>query len=79
MLMYIFPDPVVAPAGKALVDAVPFTILFRQEAPLCSAARYPEYTFNEESAVGFFPSIGTGMTFQEGIELFPLVVSKGCI
>ena len=79
MLMYIFPDPVVAPAGKALVDTVPFTVLFRQEALLCSAARDPEYTFNEESAVGFFPRICMGMTLQEGIELFPLIVSKGCI
>jgi hypothetical protein len=68
MLMYIFPDPVVAPASKALVDIVPFAVLFRQEAPLCSTARDPGYTFNEESAVGFFPGICTGMTIQEGIE-----------
>ena len=78
MLMHIFPDFVIAPAaGKTLVNTIPFAVFIRQQAPLRSAASNPEHAFNEKAAVGFFPGICTGMFFQESIDLFPLVVSKG--
>jgi hypothetical protein len=39
--MHLLPDALVTPAGKPLVHAVPFAILFRQQAPLGTASRDP--------------------------------------
>ena len=39
--MHLLPDALVAPASKPLVYAVPFAILFRQQAPLGTAPRDP--------------------------------------
>lgn len=45
MLMHIFQYPVIAPAGKAIVDTIPTAVHFRQQAPLGSTASYPQYSF----------------------------------
>lgn len=65
MLMHIFPYLVVAPTGKALVDAVPVTVLFGKQAPLGSAAQHPQDGFNELSAVSFIARICSGVVLQE--------------
>lgn len=77
MVMHIFPDLVVTPAGKALVDAVPGTIFLRQQAPLGAATRDPEHGFQEKPTVGFLACIDSGMALQEGVNLAPFTFSKG--
>ena len=75
VLMHIFPDVMVAPAGKPLVYCVPVAIFFGQKAPLGSAAGDPEHAFHEKATISFLPSVNAGMILQEKIELFPLVIS----
>ena len=77
--MHLLPDAVVAPASKPLVNAVPFAVFIRQQAPLRSTAGNPEHAFNEETAIGFFPDICSGVVFQKRIDLLPLFVLKGYI
>ena len=79
MLMHIFPDIMVTPAGKAFVNTVPIAIFLRQEAPLRSAAGYPEHAFDEKTAIGFFSSVCSGMILQEGVDFLPLFVLKGYV
>lgn len=76
MLMHIFPDPVIAPACKTLVDAIPVTVLIRQQAPLGSAASDPQHAFQEKTAVGLLASIGSRMALQVGIDFVPLIFSE---
>src|SRR3989304_2292509 len=76
MLMHIFPDPVVAPASKALVDAIPVAVLFRQQAPLCSAAGDPKHSFQEKTTVSFLASIGSRVASQVRIDFVPLIFSE---
>jgi len=57
MLMHIFPYLVVAPAGKALVDAVPVAVFFGKQAPLGSAAQDPQDGFDEQSTFCFIANI----------------------
>jgi hypothetical protein len=56
--VHLFPDAMVAPAGEALVDAVPIAILLWQKAPLCAGAGYPKNRFNEETTSIFLTDIG---------------------
>ena len=79
MLMQVFPDFMVTPAGKPLVDAIPFTIRRGQKTPLRPTPGDPEHTFYKNPAGGFFPGINPGMVFQEKIDLLPLVVTKASI
>jgi len=66
------PNPMVTPAGKPLVHAVPLTIFFRQEPPLGSGARNPENGFKKETTACFLAHIGTRMSPQEGQDFVPL-------
>jgi len=59
MLMHVFPDPVIAPACKALVDTIPVAVLFWQQTPLGSAAGDPQHAFQEKTAVRLLTSIGS--------------------
>jgi hypothetical protein len=61
MLMHIFPYLVLAPAGKAFVDAVPVALVFRKQAPLGSAAQDPQDGFDELPAVCLLTSVGSGV------------------
>ena len=57
MLMHSFPDPFIAPAGKAFIDAVPVAVVFWQQPPLGAAACHPEDGFDEASAISFLPDV----------------------
>ncbi len=57
MLMHSFPDALITPAGKPLVDAVPFAVLFGQQSPLSAAAGHPEHPLNEAAAGGFWADV----------------------
>jgi hypothetical protein len=70
MVLHSFPDTFITPAGKPLVDAVPFTILFGQQSPLGTAARHPEYAFHEAATVGFLADVHLWTITQE-LEDFP--------
>lgn len=74
MLMHIFPDPMVAPACNALVDAIPVTVLFRQQSPLCSTAGDPQHSFQEKTAVRFLASMGSWVALQVWIDIVPLIL-----
>ena len=74
MLMHIFPDLVVAPTGKTLVDAIPVTVFFGQQSPLGSAAQDPQDSFDKPPAFSFFAGICPGMVVQKCVDLIPLIV-----
>jgi hypothetical protein len=61
MVMHLFPYSVVAPTGKALVDAVPVTVFFGKQSPLGPAAQDPQDGFDEQPAFSFLASIGPGV------------------
>ena len=78
VLMHIFPDVMVAPAGKTLIDRVPVAIFFGQKAPLGPTAGGPEHAFPEKTAIFFLPDVHARMILQEKIDISPLVVLEGC-
>ena len=65
MMMHSFPDPFITPAGKPLVDAVPFAIPLGQQSPLSTAASHPEHAFNEAAAISFLTDVHLWATTQE--------------
>jgi len=75
MLMHEFPDALVTPASKSLVDAVPIAVSFGQQAPLGTAARDPQYAFQEEAAGCFLPYVDARTIAQEGDDHWPLIIS----
>ena len=79
VLMHIFPDVMVAPAGKTLIDRVPVAIFFGQKAPLGPTAGGPEHAFHEKTAIFFLPGVHAWMILLEKIDISPLVVLEGCV
>ncbi len=75
MLMHLGPNTVVVPASKALVDTIPVAVLFRQQAPLGTAAGYPQYGFDKAPALTFLSYVSSGTVLQEIKHFLPLVVS----
>jgi hypothetical protein len=74
VLMHSFPDTLLTPAGKPLVDGVPVAVGFRQQAPLGAATGHPEDGFDEASALGFVANVNIWTGAQE-LEYFrPLVI-----
>lgn len=65
VLQHLFPNAVVTPAGKPLVDAVPLAVLLWEQAPLRAAAVYPEHGFQEAAALGFVADIDARIIAQE--------------
>ena len=57
MLMHPFPDTLVAPADKPLIDTVPPAVLGWQQPPGSSTASYPKDGFDEEATFGFLSSV----------------------
>jgi hypothetical protein len=53
VLMHSFPNTLFTPAGEPLVDAVPLTVLGRQQSPLGTASANPYDGFNEAAAFCF--------------------------
>ena len=76
MLMHIFPDPMIAPACKTLVDAIPVAVLSRQQTPLRSAAGDPQHAFQEQTAFSFLTSVGARVALQVRVDFVPLIFSE---
>ena len=77
--MHVFPDFGIAPTGKVFIDAIPMTVLFRQQAPLGPAASNPEHGFKEKTTVGILSRVDPGMVLQEGIHFVPFIFSKSYV
>jgi hypothetical protein len=72
----IFPHPIVTPAGKSLVDAVPVTILGWQQSPLGATAGYPHYAFHKATTLSFVGYVHVRASSQNARHLHPLIVSE---
>jgi len=57
VLMHSLPDTLHAPAGEALVDAVPSAIFGWEQSPLGTGPGYPQDTFDKALAFSFLPHI----------------------
>ncbi len=57
MLVHLLPNTVVAPAGKAFVDAIPVPVLLGQQAPLGTTPGDPEDTFDKTTALTFLTNV----------------------
>lgn len=68
VLVHSLPYFSVAPAGIALVDAIPVAIFGWQLAPLRSSAQEPVDALNETTAIGFFPGVYVGTLVQKLID-----------
>ena len=75
-LMHPFPYPFQAPADESLVDAVPLTLLGRQQPPLGAATGDPQHPFDEAAAIGFLADVHIGTAAQEFTDLGPLAGSQ---
>jgi hypothetical protein len=74
VVMHSFPDALLTPAGKPLVEGVPVAVGCRQQAPLGAATGHPEDGFAEASALGFVAHVDVWTGAQE-LEYFrPLVI-----
>lgn len=76
-----FPNTLVAPAPKALVDHVPFAILSRQESPRSTAAGQPQDALDESATFFLLPTnVGVLILAQEFRYLRPLgiIQSRAC-
>lgn len=65
MLKHIFPDLMVAPTGKALVDTVPVAEFLGKQSPLGCAAQDPQDGFDEQPAFGINACISPRMVLQK--------------
>lgn len=72
---HAFPNALVTPAGKSLVDRVPAAIFSRQQLPRSAAAGYPQHTFHKPSTFCFvLADVGIRFTAQEIPYLGPLII-----
>jgi len=74
LVVHSFPDALLTPAGKPLVDGVPTAIGFWQQAPLGAATGHPDDSFNETSAIGFGSNVKVRTGAQEPEDFGPLLV-----
>jgi hypothetical protein len=75
MLMQVFPDALVAPAGKPLVDAVPVAIPRWQLAPLGTAAHDPMNSLQEVTARLFCSRIHARTLAKKLVQLYMLIIA----
>ena len=76
VLMHPFPDSSVAPARKALVDAVPVAIAIGKQSPGRAASGHPKHGFDEEATVRLPAHIQVWAASQKLKNLRPLVVGQ---
>jgi hypothetical protein len=76
VLMHPFPDSFVAPASKALVDAVPPAVALWQQSPGRTASRHPKHSFDEAATVRFPAHVQVRAASQKLKNLRPLVVGQ---
>ena len=69
MLMHPFPDTLVAPADKSLVDAVPLAVLGWQQPPRGSTASHPKDGFDEAKAFGLLSNIDIWALIKKEVNL----------
>jgi hypothetical protein len=69
MMMHLFPDIVIVPAGKPLVDTIPLAITLRQLAPLGSGTHDPVHSLNEALTLGFFTGVNARALAEELVNL----------
>ena len=69
MLMHPFPDTLLAPADKSLIDAVPLAVLAWQQPPRSSTASYPMHGFDEAEAFGLLSNIDIWALIKELVNL----------
>jgi len=69
MLMHPFPDTLVAPADKPLIDTVPPAVLGWQQPPGSSTASYPKDGFDEAAAFGLLSNIEIWALLKEEVNL----------
>ena len=69
MLMNPFPDTLLAPADKSLIDAVPLAVLDWQQPPGNSTASYPKHGFDEAEAFGLLSNIDIWALIEEEVNL----------
>ncbi len=72
--MHLFPDVMITPTSKALIDRVPVAEFLWQKAPLGATAHYPEDAFDETATFFFITYIDPWTTAQETQQLRPLLI-----
>jgi hypothetical protein len=78
MMMHIFPNAMLAPACKTLVDAIPIAVLSRQQTLLRSTTGDPQDAFQEGTAIRFQANLGAWVALQVGVDFVPLIFSECC-
>ena len=69
VLMHPFPDTLLTPADKSLIDAVPLAVLGWQQPTGSSTASYPKYGFDEAAAFGLLSNIYIWALIKEAVNL----------
>ena len=72
MLVQCFPYSLIAPSGESLVDAVPVTILGREQPPLRPRPAHPDDSLDESLALSFLSDVQAGPATKELQYLSPL-------
>jgi hypothetical protein len=68
------PDAVIAPTGIPFVNAIPGSVLDRQQPPLGTTPAYPEYRFDEATTIGFVASISIRVSREKFPNFLPMFV-----
>ena len=69
MVMHPFPDTLLAPAHKPLVDTVPFAVFTWQPPPLGPATSYQKDGFDKNTAFGLLSNIDIWALIKELVNL----------
>jgi hypothetical protein len=74
MLMYSLEDTLVAPAGKPLVDTVPFAAIARKQPLLGTTLAHPKECFDEPAATTLLSNVEIWTGAKKREDLYPHVV-----
>ena len=75
-LMQLLEDADLSPAGKAFIDGIPVTILFREESPLRTRAGNPEGSRKEAATLPLRADMNLSARAQERQNLLPLLICE---
>ena len=75
IVKHLVENTMVTPAREPFVNAIPFAVFLRQQAPLRPASEHPQGGFDETTAGSFLPHVYTRMVTQKVDDLVPLVIS----
>ena len=65
MLMHSFPYSAIAPSGESFVDAVPVTILGREQPPWGPGPAHPDDSLDESLTISFLSDVQAGLAAKE--------------